>query len=246
VNRVGILQLATLAALFGMESLPGQTTTPPAPLTEQQLLNNINKLGAAPPKKPLGLEGTPLEKKPAGKPPRKAKGQTEITSKQATFDQKTRQAVFIGNVVVKDPEFNVTCDRLIADLKKPANGADKLAPDPPPAADPVKNPGAKGGGLEKAVAEANPGGVVIITQEKIESDGSISLNIGKARKATYDAVTGNIVLTGMPSVQQGINVCSAKDENTVMILNRDGNMTVEGDSKTTINDSASLDGLRGN
>jgi hypothetical protein len=154
--------------------------------------------------------------------------------------------VFLGDVVVKDPEFNVTCDRLIADLKKAANGADKLAPDPPPAADPAKNPGAKGGGLEKAVAEANPGGVVVITQEKIESDGSISLNIGKSRKATYDAVTGNIVLTGMPSVQQGINVCSAKDENTVMILNRDGNMTVEGDSKTTINDSGSVDGLRGN
>lgn len=245
MNRARIAVGAALAALVGGASLSGQTPETPVPRTEQELLNNINKIGAAPEKKPLGLEGTPLEKKPGHKPPRKAKGQTEITSKQATFDQKTRQAVFLGNVVVKDPEFNVKCDRLIADLKKAGNGGEKPA-DPPPAAEPGKSAGGKGGGLEKAVAEANPGGVVVITQEKREADGSISLNIGRARKATYDAATGNVVLTGMPSVQQGINVCSAKDESTVMILNRDGNMTVEGESRTTINDSASVDGLRGN
>lgn len=245
MNSLRIVRFATIVALLGAGRLLAQATTTPAPRTEQELLNNINKLGAAPPRKPLGLEGTPLEKKAGAKPPRKAKGQTEITSWHATFDSKTRQAVFIKNVVVKDPEFNVKCDRLIADLKKPANGGDKPPADPPPAADSsTHGPGGKGGGLEKAVAEANPGGVVVITQEKIGTDGSISLNIGKARKATYDAATGNVVLTGMPSVQQGINVCSAKDENTVMILNRDGNMTVEGESQTTINDSASVEGLR--
>lgn len=245
MNRPGILRLATITALLGVGRLLAQATTAPAPRTEQELLNNINKLGTVPAKKPLGVEGTPLEKKPGAKPPRKAKGQTEITSGHATFDSKTRQAVFIKNVIVKDPEFNVKCDRLIADMKKPPNGGDKPPADPPPAADPAnQGPGGTGGGLEKAVAEANPGGVVVITQEKIGADGSVSLNIGKARKATYDAVTGNVVLTGMPTVQQGINVCSAIDEKTVMTLNRDGNMVVEGEARTTINDSASVEGLR--
>jgi len=51
------------------------------------------------------------------------------------------------------------------------------------------------------------------------------------------------VLTGMPTVQQGINVCAATEEGTVMILNRDGKMDVQGDAKTTINDTANVEGL---
>ena len=119
--------------------------------------------------------------------------------------------------------------------------------DPPPAPDGPENQGkkaGKGGGLEKATAEANPGGIVVITQEKLEADGTVSLNIGKSKKAVYDAATGNIVLTGMPTVQQGINVCAATDESTVMILNRDGKMDVQGDAKTTINDTEKVEGLR--
>src|SRR5687768_12159173 len=148
MNRARIAAGAAILALIGGASLSGQTPETPVPRTEQELLNSISKIGAVPEKKPLGLEGTPLEKKPGAKPPRKAKGQTEITSKQATFDQKTRQAVFLGNVVVKDPEFNVKCDRLVADLKKAGNAGDKPA-DPPPAAEAGKAPGGKGGGLEK-------------------------------------------------------------------------------------------------
>jgi lipopolysaccharide export system protein LptA len=31
-----------------------------------------------------------------------------------SLDSKAHQAIFTGNVVVKDPEFNVTCDKLTA------------------------------------------------------------------------------------------------------------------------------------
>src|SRR6187402_1156609 len=68
-------------------------------------------------RKPLGYEGTSVAKEP--KAVKKPKGQTEITSLEATFDQKTREAVFLGNVIVKDPEFDLKCDRLTAFLKKP-------------------------------------------------------------------------------------------------------------------------------
>lgn len=233
--------LATAVAIAGARA---QTSSGAKGPTVRDLPSGIGKLPTTKDRKVLGLEGTPLEKKKSEAPEKKAKGQTEISAQRSTFDQKTRQAVFIGTVVVKDPEFNVKCDRLIADLKKaPIAGGDA----PIDAGSGLEVPGkkaGKGGGLEKATAEANPGGIVVITQEKKETDGSISLNIGKAKKAVYDSETGNIVLTGMPTVQQGINVCAATEEGTVMILNRDGKMDVQGDAKTTINDTEKVEGLR--
>jgi lipopolysaccharide export system protein LptA len=192
-------------------------------------------------RKSLGYEGTPLAPKKNEEPAKKAKGQTEITALEATFDQKTREAVFIEEVIVKDPEFTVLCDRLIAYLKKAKTNSDRPPANPPPA--PPKEGDDKGGGLDHAVAEASPGKVVIITQDKIDSDGTVTKNIGKGRKATYDATTGNIVLTGLPSVQQGINLCVATDESTIMTLNRNGRMKVEGPHKTVIKDTNS-EGLR--
>jgi lipopolysaccharide export system protein LptA len=240
VNRARAFQAILLAGVLGAAGAFAQEEKP---LTQGDLLKRMETIGAGTPKKPLGLEGTPLAEKKGAKAPKKAKGQTEITAKQATFDQKTREAVFIADVEVKDPEFNVKCDRLIAFMKKEKNGSDKPAANPPPAAEPPdKKDAGGGGGLDHAIAEANPGKVVTITQDKLESDGSITRNVGNGRKATYDATTGDVVLTGMPSVQQGINLCVALEESTVMTLNRDGHMRVEGAHKTTIKDSANLDG----
>jgi lipopolysaccharide export system protein LptA len=184
-------------------------------------------------RKPLGYEGTPLAKEP--KAPKKSKGQTEITALEASFDQKTREAVFIEKVVVIDPEFNVICDRLTAYLKKPKQEGEAA-----PATESL-NSAPKGGGLERAVAEANPGRQVLITQDKMEADGTLTKNIGHADKANYDATTGDVVLTGTPSVQQGINLCVATDASTVMTLNRNGRMRVEGPHRTVIKDTASPD-----
>src|SRR4030095_495611 len=124
------------------------------------------------PRKPLGYEGTPIAAK-KGEEVKKPKGQTEITSLEATFDQKGAEgpvAVFLREVVVKDPEFTVNCDRLTAYLKKTKtevkiNGApERPAANPLPANPPPANllPGkpdqeSKGGGLERAIAEADPG-----------------------------------------------------------------------------------------
>lgn len=236
----GALALA-LAGLMG--TLTAQTPAE-KPLTEKDLLKKMDTIGAAPKKKPLGLEGTGLDEKKKAPTPRKAKGETIITALEATFDQRTREAVFIGKVVVKDPEFNVECDRLDAFLKKAAvpGGPAQAEADPPPAPEPPMGANEKGGGLDHAVADANPGNVVLITQQKQEADGSFTKNVGKGRRATYDARTGDVVLTGMPSVQQGINLCVAQDESTVMTLNRDGRMKVEGPHKTVIKDSANLEG----
>ncbi|HEX8313327.1 MAG TPA: LptA/OstA family protein [Chthoniobacteraceae bacterium] len=217
----------------------------PSALSEKELLNTLDTLGAGDPlkKQPLSIGvgdtklGTPTKRDE--KPLKKDKGPTEITALEATFDQKSSQAVFIGNVVVKDPEFNVVCDQLTAVLKsqkstgKPAAAAAEPAP---ARTENTKKKDEKGGGLERAVAEASPGKRVIITQEKLEADGSLTRYVGKAEKADYDTRTGDIILTGWPEVNQGINSIVATDRETVITLNRDGRMKTNGAHKTVIKD----------
>ena len=223
---------------------PGKPA-PASPLSEKELLNTLDTLGAADPltKQPLsiGVGDTKVGTAPKRdeKPLQKDKGPTEITALEATFDQKASQAVFIGNVVVKDPEFNVVCDKLTAVLKNQKSNGKAAAPaaEPSPArAEGGKKKDDKSGGLERAVAEASPGKRVIITQEKLEADGSLTRYVGKAEKADYDTRTGDIILTGWPEVNQGINSIVATDRETVITLNRDGRMKTTGAHKTVIKD----------
>lgn len=155
--------------------------------------------------------------KPAPKIP------TEITaSKEASFDAKSHQAVFVGDVVVKDAQFNLSADRLTATLRN--EEADQKAESK------AVEKGATSG-LEKAVAEGN----VIIIQEKPGEDGKEPTRyIGKGEKAEYDTVTGELKLTGWPQIQQGINNHVATEASTIMILNKDGRMKTLGRSKTVI------------
>jgi lipopolysaccharide export system protein LptA len=243
ILSVAVLSLLGLAALAQKS---GDKT-----LSESDLLKQIESLTPPDPANaksgsaPTGLFETGLgEDRPSGSGKKeksgekKSKGPTEITALEATFDQKANLAVFIGDVVVKDPEFNVTCDKLTAHLKhedkaKAGGAAAPKTPTPPPdAAAPKK----KGGGLEKAVAESTSERRVVITQDKQEADGSKTLSVGRADKATYDAVTGDIVLSGTPEVTQGINRVLATDPGTVMTLNRDGRMRANGATRTTIVD----------
>ena len=180
------------------------------------------------------------------KPEKRSKGPTEIVALEATFDQKAHLAVFIGEVVVTDPEFNVQADKLTAYLKQDDKPVGEAAPTRlKTVAAPVgeaksDGPKKKGGGLERAVAEADPGRRVTVTQEKEEADGSISHSIGHGRKVVFDSITGDITLTGKPDVQQGMNTCVATDDSTIMILNRDGHMRVTGAHKTVISDQSGL------
>jgi lipopolysaccharide export system protein LptA len=182
--------------------------------------------------------GTPGTLDPTDK---KSKGPTEITALEATFDQRKNVAVFVGSVVVKDPEFNVICDQLTAFLKhedKSAAAKAKTTPKPvtPSPTSGKATPAPRGGGLDHAIAITTSERRVIITQDKVEADGSITHGIGKADRATYDANTGDIVLYGNPDVVQGNDRCIATDPNTVMTLNRDGRMKAVGPHKTIIID----------
>ena len=249
MSRLGAwCALATLAALVAH----GQEIS--KPLSEGELLNTLDSLGTGDPlgKQPLSL-GDDKPAKRERTAVKKEKGPTEITALEATFDQKNHQAVFIGEVVVKDPEFNVQCDTLTAYLKKAA-GDNPQPASPKPRVNPASpSPGtpapkaerakeSKGGGLERAIAQANQGGRVLVTQEKVETDGTVSRSVGRGDKVDYVASTGDITLTGMPEVQQGINTCVATDVSTVITLNREGRMRVVGPHKTVITDTSANNG----
>ena len=177
---------------------------------------------------------------PADQAEKKEKGPTEITSGEATFDQKAHIAIFMIDVVVKDPEFNVVCDKLTAYLKheepgKPGVKAVKMTPRPAPSKPGAAPAKTGGGGLERAVAEmTTPGGRVEITQDKKETDGTITHSIGHGTKADYNAATGDIVLTGRPDVKKGTDWVIATEDSTVITMNRDGHMSTKGGTKTVI------------
>ncbi len=165
---------------------------------------------------------------------------TEITaSRETTFDEKARVAVFSGDVTVVDTQFNLTCDKLTAYLKKP--GADAKADakgDAKADATAEKKGGPEvGGGLDRVLAEGN----VVITQEKAAANGEVTRYVGKAAKAEYNAATGDVTLKGWPQIQQGINNQVATAEGTVMILNKSGRLKTIGPSKTEIKDSSDKD-----
>lgn len=214
------------------------------PLTGSEAQRNIEGLGAGDParKRPFGAadeKGGDESGVPSSK---KQKGPTEITALDLDLNNKERTGVFTGSVQVLHPEFNLSCDKLTVFFPKAP--AKQTAP-----VQGTKSPqdGAqgglfkgdkKGGGLEKAVAEATDENWVIISQEKIESDGSTSRNMGRGKKAVYDAKTGDITLTGRPSVQQKLNTIEATQESTVIILNREGTMRVKGPSKSILREAS--------
>jgi len=174
---------------------------------------------------------------PAKKEPIEITAQTETT-----FDETARVAVFLGSVTVKDPQFNLTCDKLTAYLKKvgeikaSASPSSTLGSTP---AGPTKT-GDKtqdaAGGLDRAVAE----GQVVITQDKVdESTHEVTHYVGKGAKAIYDSGTGDMTLSGWPQIQQGINNQVATAEDTIMIMNRAGRLRTVGPSKSVIVDQSS-------
>jgi hypothetical protein len=277
-HRIPILLLAAVA---GAPVLAQGPINIDKPLSQEELLKQIESItpskgGAtpSPTNNPLissnassdllkpspNKVGTPNPADPAAT---NGKGPTIITALEATFDQKANVAVFIGSVVVNDPEFNVVCDKLTAYLKHedkavpaatPAGAKTTPKAATPKAATPASTPNGaaggaatagptqigvqkkKGSGLDKAVAVTTSDRRVVITQDKVEADGSITHGIGIADRAEYFSTTGDIFLYGSPDVTQGTNRCVATDPSTVMTLNRDGHMTAKGPHKTYIVD----------
>lgn len=184
--------LSPLAAVLCSVSLEAQPFGPVANPAGQGASSGFNPLG-----------GSGADERPKN-------ARTVIESDNgATFDNATSTAEFTGAVVVRDPQFDMTCDTLRAVLR-----ADRK-------------------GLQRVVAAGN----VVITQEKKNDRGDLVKSVGKCGKATYDLATGDVTLEEWPQVQQGINNQVATDKSTVMILNAKGRSRTVGPSRTMIVDT---------
>ncbi len=133
---------------------------------------------------------------------------TEIYADQAFFDSQNYMGTFSGRVVVKDPRFNLQADKLTVYLAK----------------------GEKPG-LEKAIAE---GSVGVMQERPGENGGPPVRSIGRAERVVYTASDGNVELTGMPRVQNGLNSHMATSPETVMLINQSGQLTTKGPSRTEL------------
>lgn len=148
---------------------------------------------------------------PMGERPKGA--QTEITAnEEASFDNEKSIAEFKGRVVVKDPQFTLTCDTLTVKLGKDRNG------------------------IEVAEAKGN----VIVVQELDKSKAHQEKAIGRAGQMTYKPDSGEVTLRDWPSIQQGINNQVATEAGTVMYLRSSGESRTVGGSKTVISDAAKI------
>jgi len=147
-----------------------------------------------------------------------AKGQpitTQIYADEASFDTEKRVGVFTGHVRVFDPRFNIQSDKLTVFIHKQ-----------------------EGEGLEKAIADGNVG---VVRDKPDPKGGPPSKAVGLSEKAVYTSSDGNVVLTGSPRVQEGLDTHVATSPETVMILNQSGQLTTHGPSRTEIRQEASTD-----
>jgi lipopolysaccharide export system protein LptA len=126
----------------------------------------------------------------------------------ASFENASSSAEFHGHVVVRDPQFDLTCDNLHVVLRPDHKG------------------------LQKVVAS----GHVVIVQEKKNDRGDLVKSVGKSGKATYDVASGDVSLEEWPQIQQGINNQVGTSRETVMVLNAKGRSRTVGPSRTQIVD----------
>ncbi len=133
---------------------------------------------------------------------------TEIFADQAFFDAQNNVGTFTGNVKVTDPRFSMQSDKLTVYINKDQKQ-----------------------GLERAVAEGNVG---VVRERPAPKDGVAERSIGRAESAVYTAGDGNVVLSGTPRVQQGMNMHVAISPETVMVLNAKGQLETRGPSRTEL------------
>ncbi len=156
---------------------------------------------------------------------------TEIDAKGgAYFHSSQKIIIFTEDVNVAHPTFDLQCDKLeiflYEDSELSGSGAGASAGQPAGGAGVVG--GAFGG--NKSIKRAIATGYVVITKTGAGGDAQV----GKARHATFESASGDVILRDYPQVQRGSNLIIATDRTTTIVLRADGNMEVHGPSKTEI------------
>jgi lipopolysaccharide export system protein LptA len=181
---------------------------------------------------PDAARAKPLAPESLAPEAQKGPKQAVITGETNFLDPANSVSTFEGNVKVRHPDFDMDCDRLEVFMKKQEKkaGAGPTAPPgstsnpkvPAPAKPEPAAPAEEeqGSGIEKAIAT---GLKVIAVQHTPEGD-----KIGTGRKITYDGKTGDMVFTGMPTIQDGSRRIVATDPSTVLTITGAGKILTKG------------------
>jgi lipopolysaccharide export system protein LptA len=160
----------------------------------------------------------PIPLRPKYEREKSANQAMEIESDESVMDNTQRIVTFQGNVFVNHPDFKLASDHLEIHLNEDG-GLDGMAPTPLNA---KANDSEDAPPFKRAIAT---GGMVEI--EKIGADGKTQ--IAKARKADYDANTGDIVLSGgPPTLQSGTGFVNPSSPDALIILRGSGQHEVKG------------------
>lgn len=188
------------------------------------LKGQTNSSSSSPaPKKPQKKEKSSPDKSPSLLGPLNSKSNepitTEIFADDAFFDSNKNVGIFSGHVKVSDPRFTLQADKLTVYITKGQNQ-----------------------GLEKAVAEGN---VAVVRDRPDPNGGPPTRAVGRSDQATYIATTGDVELRGTPRVQEGVNTHIATSQDTVMVVNQNGQLTTRGPSRTEIRQEPKTDDQNG-
>ena len=177
--------------------------------------------------------------------------ETDIDASQAaSFSSKDRIAIFIGNVKVTDPRFQLVCDKLTVFLNKPTPAGQNAPATPAPNATPA--PAAGKGGADGATPSGGSGidhvlaeGHVVILQKKAPTKPGEEekISIGRGETGTFDNKSGDMVLRGWPSLEQNGSSLIAKAETTVMTIHRDSSLNTDGPCSTHLIQHGKGEGL---
>lgn len=155
----------------------------------------------------------PLEKKydknatgayPAGKPEH-----MEIRARESLMNNTKGELTFLGNVELDSPDYQMKCDKLVIYLEQNAS----------------IDGGSEVGGMKRAVAS---GGMVEIKRTVIE-EGKKKTQIALGRLVDYDAIAGDVVLSGGPPyIQDGDRFVKTNSEDSKIIMRKSGLYEITG------------------
>lgn len=155
----------------------------------------------------------PLEKKydktatgafPAGK-----REHMEIRARESLMNNTKGELTFLGNVELDSPDYEMKCDKLVIYLEQGAS---------------VEG-GSEVGGMKRAVAS---GGMVEIKRTVIE-EGKKKTQIALGRLVDYDAIAGDVVLSGGPPyIQDGDRFVKTNSEDSKIIMRKNGLYEITG------------------
>lgn len=133
------------------------------------------------------------------------KNHAQITARETIMDNNSGMLTFVGNVVLDHPEYELKCEKLEIELAQGAGGAANSNEQ-----------------FKRAVAS---GGMVEI--RRMTPDGKTQIALG--RRADYNAVSGDMVLSGGPPyIQDGDRYVKTSSPDAKIVMKGTGQFYVTG------------------